>query len=71
MSKRFDYEETKKRISKEGYIVKVETSLGSAVKITKVESYKLLNLLAVRKVVPLVEFIKLGNGKYAVFIESK
>lgn len=61
--------ELKKRIRKEVQLIIVQTTLGTAVSITKKEAYRFLDMLASRNVEPTVNFTEIGNGKMLMVIE--
>ena len=58
------------RIKAKGHVVRVQTELGTAVKVTKREAYRLLGTLEARGVEPEIEFTDIGNGREFVYISS-
>lgn len=66
----FNYTETRKRIARKAYLVKVQTSLGTAVTVTKKKACELLTVLERRAVEPSVSFTEIGNGKELVIIDQ-
>lgn len=65
-----NFAETRKRIAKKAYLIKVQTNLGTAVTITKKEACQLLTILESRRVEPSVTFTEIGNGKELVIIDE-
>ena len=63
--------QTRRRIMKKAYLVKVQTTLGTAVTITKKEACELLVILDRRSVEPSIFFTEIGNGKSVVIIDEK
>lgn len=63
--------QTRRRIMKEAYLVKVQTILGTAVTITKKEACELLTILERRNIKPSISFTEIGNGKSVVIIDEK
>lgn len=60
----------KSRIKNKGQRIRVQTTLGTSVTITKKEAYRLLDKLEQRDVEPKVEFVEVGNGRELVLIST-
>ena len=63
-----DYTQIATRIKKDVQLILVQTTLGTAVKITKKEALKLLATLEARNVEAKIEFSEIYNGRYLVTI---
>lgn len=66
-----DYQEIKRRIKKEAQLIKVETTLGTAVRVSKKDAIRLIDMLESRRVEPKVDFTELYNKRYLVIISSQ
>lgn len=60
--------EIKNRIRDEGHHIRVQTDLGTAVRISKRQTYTFLDTLQRRGIVPVVEFTEIMPGKSLVTI---
>ena len=65
-----DYAAIRRRIKREAQVIKVATTLGTAVTITKRQTYALLDTLERRMVEPSVTFDEVHEGKYLVVIDQ-
>ena len=65
-----DYAAIRRRIKREAQVIKVATTLGAAVTITKRQAYALLDTLERRMVEPSVTFDEIHDGKYLVVIDQ-
>lgn len=64
------YDDMRVWINKRASHVRVQTELGSAVKITKVEASKLIDILERRNVIPQFDCTEIKPLKYLVTIQS-
>ena len=65
-----NHTQIKKRIAKEAMLIRVQTTLGTSVTISKKDAYILLDTLERREVLPSVEFTEVRQGRYLVTIDA-
>jgi hypothetical protein len=67
----FDYEATKKRIARYGSVIRVNTDLGTAVRVSRPAAIKLLETLQRREIVPAIEFGHIDGNRWLVTIRAQ
>lgn len=65
-----NWNEIKQRIKNEGHHIRVQTELGTAIRISKRQAYIFLDTLQRRGVVPVIEFTEIMPGKMLVVISA-
>jgi len=65
-----NWNKIRQRIKDEGHHIRVQTELGTAVRISKRQTYGFLDTLEQRGIVPVIEFTEIMPGKMLVVISA-